>query len=249
MICKLCHNEKPLIKKSHIIPDFMYHGLFNEKHFIAPVYLKEMKIGKMKPTGFYDSDILCAECESKIIGKLESYAKLVIFGGIGNPDKFQKIIYANTYEGNNLLYFENIEYTKFKLFLLSILWRASISKQKIFNQVNLGEHEEIIRKMIIENDSKTENDYSVGIMLLKENKITPTKFVVDPVKIDGLETSTYIFIVNGIVIDYNISGNAFNIIFDTIKIKENNTMNILIFNENESIGYVDSILKKKLRYK
>lgn len=249
MNCKLCHIDKPLIKKSHIIPDFMYQGLFNEKHFIAPVYLKEMKVGKMKPTGFYDSDILCADCERKIIGKLESYAKLVLWGGKGNPNKFQKLISANTHEGNNLLYFENIEYTKFKLFLLSILWRASISKQKIFNQVNLGEHEEVIRKMIIENDSKTENDYSVGIMLLKENKITPTKFIVDPIKIEEFETLTYVFIVNGIVIDYNISGNAFNNIFDAIKIKENNTMNILLFSDKESIEYVDSILKQKLRYK
>ena len=227
----------------------MYQGLFNEKHFIAPVHLKEMKIGKMKPTGFYDSDILCAECESRIIGKLESYAKLVLFGGIGNPDKFQRITYSETHEGNKLLYFENIDYKKFKLFLLSILWRASISKQKIFNQVNLGEHEGIIRKMIIENDPKTEEDYSVGIMLLKENKITPTKFIVDPLKIESFGTVTYILIANGMVIDFKIYGDAFNVIFDSIKIKENNTMNILVLNENETIEYVDIILKQKLRYK
>ena len=121
MICKLCQQDKPLIKKSHIIPDFMYQGLFNEKHFIAPVHLKEMKVGKLKPTGFYDSEILCAECESRIIGKLESYAKLVLFGGKGNPDRFQRITYIETHEGNNLLYFENIDFKKFKMLIILLL--------------------------------------------------------------------------------------------------------------------------------
>jgi len=249
MICNLCLKEKPLIKKSHIISDFMYQGLFNDKHFIAPVHLHEMKIGKMKPTGFYDPDILCAECESQIIGKLETYARMLIFGGKGNPEKYHKCTKFESHNENNLLHFENVDYTKFKLFLLSILWRASISKQKIFNQVNLGEHEEIIRKMIFENDPKTENDYSVGIMLLKENKITPTKFIVNPVKIEDSGTISYILIINGMVIDYNIYGDAFSKIFDSIKIKDNNTMNVLVFNEIESVGYVDSILKKEFRYK
>lgn len=90
MICKLCLQEKQLIRKSHIIPDFMYQGLFNEKHFIAPVFLKDLNVGKLQPTGFYDPDILCAACESQIIGKLESYAKLIIFGGKGNPDMYHR---------------------------------------------------------------------------------------------------------------------------------------------------------------
>lgn len=246
MICKLCLKEKQLVRKSHIIPDFMYQGLFNAKHFIAPLYLKEMNVGKMKPTGFYEPDILCAQCESQIIGKLESYANLVIFGGKGNPDKYHRCTKVENYEGNQLLYFENIDYKKFKLFLLSILWRASISKQKIFSQVNLGEHEEIIRKMIIENDPKTDNDYSISIVLLKENKVSPTNFIVDPVKIEDSGTISYIFIVNGLVIDYNIYGDAFPKILESIKIKENNSMKVLVFNEIESVGYVDNILKQKL---
>lgn len=249
MICKLCLQEKQLIRKSHIIPDFMYQGLFNEKHFIAPVFLKDLNVGKLQPTGFYDPDILCAECESQIIGKLESYAKLIIFGGKGNPDMYHRCTKIEIQDGNQLLYYENIDYTKFKLFLLSILWRASISKQRIFNQVDLGEHEEIIRKMIIENDPKTENEYSVGIMLLKENKEAPTEFIVDPVMIEDSVSISYIIIVNGLVIDYNIYGGAFSKIFDSIKIKEDCSLNVLAFNEIQSIRYVDVLMKQKLRYK
>ena len=31
-ICRLCLEEQALIKKSHIIPEFMYQDLFDENH-------------------------------------------------------------------------------------------------------------------------------------------------------------------------------------------------------------------------
>ena len=39
-----------------------------------------------------------------------------------------------------------VKYPAFK-FLLSILWRASVSSKPLFNQIQLGSHEEIIRRM------------------------------------------------------------------------------------------------------
>lgn len=249
MLCKLCHNDKPLIKKSHLIPDFMYQGLFDKNHFIAPLLLENLSVGKMKPTGFYDSKILCADCDNRIIGSLESYARKVLYGGKGNPDKFHKLVSASSTDGNNLLHFENIDYSKFKLFFLSILWRASISKQKIFNQVELYEHEETIRLMILKNEPKDDLLYPVGLMLLKVNKVAPTKLIVDPAKIEAKGTLSYVFIINGMVIDYNIYGEAFASIFNSIRIREDNTMNILLLNEMNTINYVDNVLKQKLRYK
>lgn len=248
MICKLCLKDKPLIKKTHIIPDFMYQGLFDDMHFIASVHLIEMKIGKMKPSDFYDSDILCAECENNVLSTLESYARKVLFGGIGNPEKHHKCVKVETMNDNNLLHYENVDYIKFKLFLLSILWRSSISRQKIFNDVNLGEHEEIIRKMIFEYDAKTENDYPVGIMVLKKNNQVPTSFIVNPVNIQNDENLSYIIMVNGFVIYCNLFGNALSNILETLKIKENNTMPIIMLSKYESIEYVNILLKKKLRY-
>jgi len=31
-ICKLCVETKPLLKQSHIIPQFMFKGLFDDTH-------------------------------------------------------------------------------------------------------------------------------------------------------------------------------------------------------------------------
>lgn len=68
MNCKLCAQDKPLLKCSHIIQDFMYNGLFDEKHFFAQLDLIDFKRKRMLPSGVYDSNILCKNCDSKIIG-------------------------------------------------------------------------------------------------------------------------------------------------------------------------------------
>ncbi len=91
MNCKLCTYDKKLLKSSHIIPDFMYYGLFDEKHFIAPIDLIEFKRKKLLPAGFYDYDILCKECDNEVIGKLESYSKIVLYGGKGKVENYPKV--------------------------------------------------------------------------------------------------------------------------------------------------------------
>ena len=249
MNCKLCNEKKKLLRRSHIIPDFMYKGLFDEKHFIAPIDLIEFKRRKLLPDGFYDSNILCENCDNKILGKLESYASIVIWGGKSKPDYYPK------YEGNinqlnqKFLHVTNLDYTRFKLFLLSIIWRASISKHKIFNSVSLGEHEESIRKMIIENNPSSKDDYPVGMFILTQNNRGPTKMIANPIPIKKDKSLIYNFLINGLVINYKIEGQADKELYNQISIKENNTMDVYIFNEKDSTEYLDTYLKKKLRYK
>ncbi|GEM_PF-2942036 len=43
MICKLCLKDKPLIKKSHIIPDFMYREIYDEDNRIVSYHFQQIK--------------------------------------------------------------------------------------------------------------------------------------------------------------------------------------------------------------
>lgn len=224
----------------------MYRGLFNEKHFIAPVNLIDLKAKKLISTGFYDSNILCEKCDNQIIGNLESYSSIVIWGGRGNAESFPKIEGRLNQRNQKYLHLYDIDYTKFKLFLLSIIWRASISKQKIFENVNLGIHEVIIGKMIYENNPGKSNDYPVSMFVLNENKNSPTKMIANPIKVNDL---VYHFLINGFVINYKIEGNDDLEFYEQIMIKEDNTMDVYIFDEKDSQEFLDKYLKKKLRYK
>ncbi|NQU55006.1 MAG: hypothetical protein HQ522_21005 [Bacteroidetes bacterium] len=249
MKCKLCKQDKNLLRRSHIIPDFMYKGLFNEKHFIAPINLIAYKKNKLVPTGYYDSNILCEKCDNQIIGNLESYSSIVIWGGKGSEEKHpifeQKINQLN----QKYLHLINIDYTKFKLFLLSILWRAAISEQNFFKSVSLGEHEKKIREMIFNNKPEKSSDYPVGLFVLSQNKNSPSKMIANPIKIKSGENLAYHFLINGFVIVYKVEGNDDFEFYEQIKIKEDNTMDVYIFDEKDSQEYMDDYLKRKLRYK
>ena len=74
--CKLCLKEAQLVKKSHIILDFMYEHVWDENHFAITRRITEqnqIRKGKV-PTGEYEGNILCLKCEREVLGQYESYA-------------------------------------------------------------------------------------------------------------------------------------------------------------------------------
>jgi len=248
MICQLCKSEKKLIRRSHIIPDFMYEGLFNEKHFIADFDLTGQRDMKLYPNGYYDSNILCENCDNILIGRLESYAKIVLFGGIGKRSNFHKVEQEVDLLGNKILHVNNIDYKRFKLFLLSVLWRASISKQNVFRHVKLSSHEEIIRRMIFESNPGNEKEYPMGIYLFTPNDICPTKFITNPFPVGNNDNLSYIFTINGLTINFKIYGEDDMDIYNRLMIKKNNTMEILVMNKESTIGFIDTYMKGRFRY-
>ncbi|VAW81253.1 hypothetical protein MNBD_GAMMA12-1540, partial [hydrothermal vent metagenome] len=112
MNCHLCLHDKPL-KKSHIIPEFVYKSLYDEKHryhilstFKATKTAQQQK-GLREP-------LLCELCEEKL-SKYERYVSLIFTGAIPTTE--------NT--NGDLITINGLKYKEFKLFALSILWRAS----------------------------------------------------------------------------------------------------------------------------
>ena len=148
MKCKLCLQEKRLLNCSHIISDFTYQDLYDENHKINKIQdlSNPMKFIRVS-SGEYDKGILCEECEQKI-GKFENYAAVILFGGNIAKKEMPRFISQVNPHGVEYISIQNIDYRKFKLFLLSLLWRASISKRDYFKHVRLGKYEDEIRKMI-----------------------------------------------------------------------------------------------------
>jgi len=177
MQCRLCLKRKTLLKKSHIIPDFMYKYLFDDIHRLHEVRVTEsgeLK-DKIKQTGAYEGDILCLECDNKRIGNLETYASKVLYGGTA-------ISLVNERNQNGMMstLCKKIDYSKFKLFLLSVIWRASISSLPMFKALDLGDHEERIRTMILENFPGEQTDDPCLLMTYINQKQIPHQIIVEP---------------------------------------------------------------------
>jgi hypothetical protein len=181
----------------------MYKELYDEEHKLYRVDFSDPSKYERPPTGEYDQDILCLDCDSKIIGnRYDDYAAKV----------FEQENFVQISQGKNVgelltTDISKIDYTKFKLFLLSILWRASISKRKLFSAVNLGPYEEIIRDMLYNQDPGEPNDFPCYIIALRK-EIEMAKQLVSAFRKDKTKLYTmYTIIIAGFLYIYRVGKN------------------------------------------
>lgn len=161
-LCKLCLQNKELCRESHIIPQFMYKFIAGDNNLI--VFLDSKK-SRFKYNGEYEGGILCQDCDTGIIGKLESYAADLLYGKLPGT-RAPKTELIDGQECIVMGHEQNYDYRRFKLFLLSVLWRASISTRPFFKQAHLpSDVEERIRLMILEDDPGEPDEYACFICL------------------------------------------------------------------------------------
>ncbi len=125
--CKLCLKTKKLCGESHIIPRFLYKLLTGENSLL--VFLDKIA-ARFRYNGEYEGNILCENCDSHVIGKLDDYAAKFIHNEF--PQKL--ISRIEVIEGHEHLVIENdpnYDYKKYKLFLLSLLfkWDQTLSSK------------------------------------------------------------------------------------------------------------------------
>lgn len=160
MLCKLCSKEKKLIK-SHIIPESFYRDAYI-KH--EGIMVRKDDHSKRLPVGIYDKEIVCAKCE-KTFQKLDEYGyeffnKILPTSG--------KIIKKNN--ENIAILFNNIKYKELKLFIMSVLWRASVCGDDFFDQVSLGSFENALKEKIMSFDPGTSQDFAILIFKFELSK-------------------------------------------------------------------------------
>ena len=222
--CRLCGTPQEKFPKSHIIPEFMYKDIKNAK---SQIFRMRMPYGdRLKPilTGYYEKPLLCTECEKKI-GLWESYAEKVLNGST----HFQMPVVSKT-KDDLIQSVTGIDYTSFKLFLLSIIWRASVTNQPFFKEVSLGkEHEDRIAKMMLDGYPGEEDVYPITLIVPK-GPIGKNLSIGQPYK---NKTSTnavrYLFPIAEIIYIYHISKHGLEEINNLTAIKKNNTMKIIFW--------------------
>jgi hypothetical protein len=194
--CVLCHKKKKLCL-SHIIPEFFFKPLYDEKHRFLKIPLAEEKKTQYGQKGLREK-LLCKECESHL-SKYEKYACEIFSGKAG------------TYkELSNLIKFKDLDYKKFKLFQMSLLFRASVSSLEFFEKIDIGPHEETIREMLINENPGKKCDYPAVILVpLMKNKPIPKDFISPPVEISKFEGHRrYRFILGGYFWVYMVSSHT-----------------------------------------
>ena len=182
--CRLC-SKQDVLCNSHIIPEFFYEQmeLYDDKHRVNILSTESRNHPPYAQKGIRER-LLCKRCEVRF-SQLECYARRVIYGGEG--------IEITKNEQN---YFEcTVDYAKFKLFQLSILWRVGICTHSMFSSVNLGTHECVLRRMLLkERPGKTETYGCFIIYSSKHADITSNMIhCMEMADVDGVECVRLLF--------------------------------------------------------
>jgi hypothetical protein len=144
--CRLCLKETKLIK-SHIIPEPFYKHIYGNgpRKMIAMSSDSSRKI-KLHQKGMREH-LMCRKCDGDIVGQYDKYISELFFRhaepGI---DQVRTIRLS-------------VNYRMFRLFQLSLLWRFHIAESSSFDAVNLGDHADVIRKMVLDGDPGEANFY------------------------------------------------------------------------------------------
>jgi hypothetical protein len=184
MICRLCLEEKDL-RNSHIIPEFFYRPLYDEKHRINTL-ISDKEILEYHQKGVRER-LLCDDCEQQI-GKYENYVRKMFYGGVAldfpvNPSE---------------IIIKNVIYESFKLFQLSLLWRASISSHWFFKFVNIGPYEEKIRQMLL--NENPGGKYDIGCLLafyLDDTRKVVDGLILQPINLRANGHRSFAFVIGG----------------------------------------------------
>jgi hypothetical protein len=136
-LCRLCHLDREL-RNSHIVPEFLYNDLYNDKGHLMAINGLGNRGWKPLQKGAREY-LFCEACEQHFNEYCEKrfLAQWVEAAPLPNPWNVEDVHWAS------------FDYASFKLFHLSVLFRASVSTLPTFAEVSLGPHEERLRKILL----------------------------------------------------------------------------------------------------
>ena len=193
MGCALCLAVGDL-KRSHVIPEFLFRALYDEKNRFHVISTDEAERNRYRQQGPYEP-LLCAVCEQQF-SRYERYASLALSGGIELECQFD----------GTAISLSGLDYRLFRLFQLSVLWRASVSRLDFFRNVALGPHEELLRVALLNEDPGSSHRYGCIMCALVHAGKVQQDLVLQPTRVRFSGTVGYQFIFGGLVWLYVVSG-------------------------------------------
>jgi len=240
--CKLCLKPNQELRKSHIIPEFMYQNIYdtNPKRYYT-LSIGDNNSKRIEQKGIREN-LFCSSCES-ILSEYEKYAAEIIYAKNMKNDVVLKKANQNVTQTFFLYEFENLDYKSFKLFEMSLLWRLIISSK--YDTLEIGKHEEQLRKAIHSKNPMKYYQYGclIQAILYKKGQIAGD-LIINPFFTKSNDVDFMNILIDGFMYTFSITDKQ--ILPDEMTnnyIQENGNMNIIgrLISEDKSLS--DMILK------
>lgn len=216
---------------SHIIPEFLYEPLYDDKHRVMLVPEKVEETVEVRQSGLKER-LLCAECESHLSAH-EEYTSRLINGGKLTVKVIEKNQDVTVYAG--------VDYTKLRLFQLALLWKAAVSELPFFSVVKLGRHEEPLRQMVHDDVAGKPFEYgAVMNTLLQKDGLLDVIIPPSRYSFDG--HVCYRFPVAGIVWNFIVSGHSRDFWYRDLFLNESGRL-LIIREDACNVEYLRAMIK------
>lgn len=193
--CRLCLREGVELRRSHILSEFLYQEVYDERHRTIGVDPRPDKKDRVLQKGIREP-LLCGDCEGKL-SKWEVYAAGVM----------RQLPTTADCKPGDVVWQRGLDYAKIKLFQMSLLWRCSIAEGPTFAEVDLGPHAERLRQMLLAEDTGRPWEYGCIIAALRKSERW-TGIVKFPGKLRIEGHNAYHLVVKGLVWLYVVSSHA-----------------------------------------
>ena len=211
--CALCLAQRDLCK-SHIIPEFAYKPLYDDDHKMIAFEPSEVDQPWKEQKGFRDR-LLCSQCESFLNKSYEDPF---------NQFWFTRRILDGRPDGEAAL-LNGIPYAAFKLFHLSVLWRASVCQNPVFGRVDLGPHNDRIRRMLLAGDPGRHTDYPIICAMVTNESRPALNLITSPLRLRYEGHTGYLFTFAGCQWLYYASSHSHPKI-ELLSLKEDGTLQV-----------------------
>lgn len=162
MICTFCGQVKKLIQ-AHVIPEAFFRRLREGKR--APLLLRQHDYPKRAPIGVYDAEMLCADCEAQF-GAWDDYAQ-----GLLSDDLPEGTALRDEHGEVIGWVVRQYRYDLLKLFFISLVWRASVSRQPFYRRIDLGPFEPRAKALIAARDPGPPEAFGVVLARFREDDL------------------------------------------------------------------------------
>lgn len=181
-LCQLCGKPASQFAKAHpgIGRAFFHDFRRGEPNSVFFNVTGGGKLARRIQAGIWDGGILCLDCEAKF-SRLDAYGWQIL----GKPDVSQPYFDDDFHVVGFRI---ECDTDKLRRFILSSLWRASVSKIDGFRQLYLGIHERPIIERLFDKSPLRPDEYPTSVILLEKDYLGKNVRIIFPPLTDRLES-------------------------------------------------------------
>ncbi|MCH8883903.1 MAG: hypothetical protein IIA41_10450, partial [SAR324 cluster bacterium] len=162
MNCQLCGSDRPQLASAQIVPDFMLKYIQDEEsgRAVMRVYddasdqLLQVEEGGIEP----DGELVCEACLATI-GEWDRYADRLMYQDSGLVIENMSVGDEESGTAEEAKVIRNVDYGRFKLFQLSLLWRMGASDVIPFEPIDIGIHRQRLAEMLRSREPGAPEDF------------------------------------------------------------------------------------------